>query len=470
MNRAPSPRPAAFNGSSRHGQLSAQKRRACPGLESLEVRQLMAARPTHWVIVQQPANIVAGSPITFKVEAVSYTGKVIYLSNWSINLSLWTNPTGTGITPPTFSSTEATNGVITLSGFTINQAGYGYSIKISGTGNGLTLQAAHTALFNVAQGAPGVLTWTGRDLHLGDWNDPLNWNLDRTPIDGDTLVFPSSATFFTSNNNMTGLVLAGIEVTGSNYLINTNSSSNQSTFGNQGFTTGKITISGSNDYVGLPRGSNLAGDIVDAAASGTNNYLIASDVNITNAWALMVSAGNVLNIFTDTQIAFSGSASLLLEGPGEICQSGGARIYNTCTTVLVSASFYLGSADGGLINTPQPWGPIILEGGTLGVVPGSHYAYAFQLPDVTIEGFDVTLENIALQFQENNTDVGDVNLILADAIVRFAPGLVGDGAITVIASTSDAWAYGGGGGIVYMPTLDDVPVTAQGPNVTVYDN
>src|SRR5262249_32305476 len=120
--------------------------------------------PFRWTVVQQPGNIVAGSPITLKVEAVSRAGKVIHLSNWSFNLSLWTNPTGAAITPPTFSSTEAMNGVFTLSGFTINQAGNGYSINISGTGNGLTLQAAHTALFNVAPGASGVLTWTGRDL------------------------------------------------------------------------------------------------------------------------------------------------------------------------------------------------------------------------------------------------------------------------------------------------------------------
>jgi len=186
-----------------------------------------------------------------------------------------------------------------------------------------------------------------------------------------------------------------------------------------------------------------------------------------------VSAGNVLNIFSDVissnsigEVAFSGSGTLFLEGPGEIYQPK-PFTYNTCTTILVSGSFYLGSTNTSYLALPPAWGPIVLEGGTLGVVPGQHNMYGIELPDVTIEGVGVTLENIVLEFQADNTVEGDVTLTLANAIVYFSPGILGDGNMTVVAATSDAWEDGLGG-IVYLPSLDAGSGSVQGPYVAVY--
>ena len=97
----------------------------------------------------------------------------------------------------------------------INQAGSGYSLKVSG-GN---LSAATTSYFTLFQGSPGTLTWTGKGSNDA-WSNPLNWNLDRAPISGDNLVFPSGPTNLDSANNMTGLKINSIEISGSDYNIN----------------------------------------------------------------------------------------------------------------------------------------------------------------------------------------------------------------------------------------------------------
>ena len=330
-----------------------------------------------------------------------------------------------------------------------------------------------------------MLTWTGDGgSYIDDWSNPSNWIPERSPLDGDTLVFPSSVNSIYSDNNMTGLVLTAIDVTGSNYKINMNVGSITNTGGSQALKVGTVTITGANNYVGLPVGSTLTGDIVEAATSGVDNFLCVGNVNISGAGqALEVSAGNELTIIDDDNgPAFSGTGTLFLEGPGEVYQQQ-PFTYNTCTTVLVGGSFYLGSTNTSYLAFPPAWGPIILEGGTLGVSPGQHYQSSIELPKVTLEGSKITLENIYLLFNAETTVIGDVALELANADANFAAGIdaIPTSHVTVIAggpagsvaagfipvSQEDPSAYDVGG-IAWVPLADVGLVTAQGQFVTVY--
>jgi hypothetical protein len=434
---------------------------------------------THWAVVQQPGDIAAGAPITLKVAAETSSGTIVPYSG-SVTLSTENSPFGAMLVGSL--TLSETNGIITLSGLTINQAGSGYSLKVTGG----SLTAGITQTFSVAQGAAGVLTWTGDGGPSNDdWSDANNWDLERAPLNGDTLVFPNSASSFTSNNYyMTGLVLTAIDVTGSNYLINLNTDGyNQtSTFGNQKLTVGTVTITGSQNYVGLPDGSTLTKDFVEAAPSGANNYLVGGNINISGGQNLEVSAGSELTIVADDRIAFSGTGTLYLKGPGEVYQQQ-PFTYNTCTTVLEAGSFYLGSTNTSLLAFPPAWGPIVLEGGTLGVVPGSHSFYGIELPKVTLEGIKITLENIYLYLTADTTVFGsDVTLELANADVNFAAGI--DGAfshVTVIAGgpavsaadglipvSQDDPSADGLGGIVWVPLADTGMVSSKGWFVSVY--
>ena len=59
----------SFTKSSKSDRPPLRKRRVRLGLECLEVRELMSATPTHWVVEKQPSNIVAGQQITLTISA-----------------------------------------------------------------------------------------------------------------------------------------------------------------------------------------------------------------------------------------------------------------------------------------------------------------------------------------------------------------------------------------------------------------
>ena len=111
---------------------------------------------THWVVLQQPGNIAAGAPITLKVAAETFGGTIVPYSG-SVTLSMGYSPAG-GVLTGNLTLSE-TNGIITLSGRTIDQAGSGYTLKVSGGG----LSVANTQTFSVttkrARGADVDRRW-----------------------------------------------------------------------------------------------------------------------------------------------------------------------------------------------------------------------------------------------------------------------------------------------------------------------
>jgi len=342
----------------------------------------MTASPTHLLIVQEPTNnITAGSPITVKVEALSASGQVVDPTSGSLNYTLSYNPTGAALTG-TLSNT-ASNGVITMTGRTINQAGDDYSLTISGSINGITLPSVTTSSFNVAKGTPAVLTWTG-DGPNSYWSTPTNWNLDRAPITGDSLVFPNGANRLSNWNNMTGLSLAGITISGSNYDI--------TLVGAGAMDLGAIVYTGSNDRLTLPNYSTLTGNVND---SGASNFLYVASTTIPNTpQYLEVSAGNTLTInysggINNSRAMFVGAGAIVVDGAGTVLfnsdyTGNGTNLdYNTCYTVLEAGTMDIGPRGGptdGMFYNPAPWGLVILGGGTFGE------AGETALPDLLLSG------------------------------------------------------------------------------------
>jgi len=355
------------------------------GLEALEERQLMSASPTHWVIEQQPANIVAGSPITVKVEAENAAGQVVVLNSGQMSLALANDPTG-GALSGNLTLSEASNGVITMSGMTINQSGSNYSLKVSGSGNGITLTPATTSSFSVAPGSPGTLTWTGAG-HDQLWSDPRNWSLDRAPITGDTLIFPSGAYYSAPNQEGAGGAglasfnnispntlksLAAVDIAGSNIGVMVGDISigtidlagsgdtlalDNNAFGPQ-LTIGSIYYYGANDTVtGAAPGTGpahtvtLTGSIVDDGPAGSINNLCVC-FNLAGNHTMTVDSGAYLYDHVsgiDYNSAFYGSGSLTIYGPGQVFYS--SEEYNAVPTVVKS-----GALD--IYKTNAPWGPL----------------------------------------------------------------------------------------------------------------
>ena len=105
----------------------------------------MQSQATHLVVKTQPGSIVAGNSLSLVVEVEDASGNVLSGFSGTLTVSLVGNPNGTGVLSGSLNISNA-NGVLTLSGFTIDQAGSGYSLQVSSPG----LTAVTTSTFNVA--------------------------------------------------------------------------------------------------------------------------------------------------------------------------------------------------------------------------------------------------------------------------------------------------------------------------------
>src|SRR5262249_21294140 len=150
---------------------------------------------------------------------------------------------------------SVSNNIFTVTGMTINQAGR-YTLQVNAPG----LTGVSTNYFNVSAAPAGTLTRTGTGGSVY-WNNPTKWSPGRTPVNGDSLVFPrlgsGAGTYSVDNVQLSSL--SGISVTGSSYTITPS--------GVSGFSTGTISYTGSGNYLGLPNGSTLTGGLYDMGAS-----------------------------------------------------------------------------------------------------------------------------------------------------------------------------------------------------------
>lgn len=168
-------------------------------------------------------------------------------------------------------------------------------------------------------------TWIGSNG--SQWSVPANWSPSGSPVDGDSLVFPSTASIRITTNDISNLTVVGLQFTSSGYTISGNALTVSGTYG----TTGGNTINAPLTFVGTA--FTLNGDTF-------------SDVNTTSASPISFVGTEHTGAFAAGSSDVGFSNALLrgsLTGSGRINPNGsGALNY-------IGSSTYTGTV-GGIVN------------------------------------------------------------------------------------------------------------------------
>lgn len=150
---------------------------------------------------QPPTYTYANQPFGLSVAVVDANGTQLTLANPSLSLSIATNPGSSTLSGTT--SVQASAGLATFSGLSLNNEGMGYVLQIANPDmNSLNTQAfdvlSNLAFFGGSSDGDDVATLTatlpvsGHRYWIGglgatptDWNDPLNW-LPNTAVPGQS--------------------------------------------------------------------------------------------------------------------------------------------------------------------------------------------------------------------------------------------------------------------------------------------
>ena len=217
----------------------------------------------------QPASASVGAPIAPPVEVTALDAFANTVTSFAgtVTISIGTNPGGATLGGTT--SVNAVAGVATFSTLSLNAAGSGYTLTAA---SGALTQAS-SAPFTIGGLTPVV--WT--NALGGAWSTPSNWNLNRIPQPGDSVV----------------ITLAG------NYTVT-------------------ITAPSGAAYVTL------------GALSGTQSLQItSSQLNVSNA--LLINGNGVLEL-NAANVVGSGTVA----NAGLISVHGGSSIENAITTAAGS--------------------------------------------------------------------------------------------------------------------------------------
>jgi hypothetical protein len=116
-----------------------------------------AAAATQWVVTSQPpSSVVAGAGLGVTVTAADSFGNVVTGFNNSVTLAIASNPGGATLGGTV--TRNASTGVATFTGVTLNRAGAGYTLIASGSG----LLSTTTNPFNVSAAAATQLVITAQ--------------------------------------------------------------------------------------------------------------------------------------------------------------------------------------------------------------------------------------------------------------------------------------------------------------------
>ena len=123
----------------------------------------------------------------------------------------WTVMTVSG----TVSGFDAGKFMVEPSSFANDTAGGSFSVETAEApgGAGTLVQLVFTPKLT-----PGTLTWSGEGTDA-KWSTAANWDADRAPIDGDSLVFPAHGKVEAPDNDLTGLSLVDVTIDDGGYGI-----------------------------------------------------------------------------------------------------------------------------------------------------------------------------------------------------------------------------------------------------------
>ena len=203
----------------------------------------------------------------------------------------------------------------------------------------------------LARAAADTCTWTG--TVSANWSNGGNWSgCDNggVPENGDTLVFPASASNKTNNNDLVGLDLDEIRISGTDYVIGGNAltispSINSvmqftNTSGNSDYQI-DTTISGGSVSISQDDGPGLN------TVSGDLTFAISGDMNFYNYdTSSFVISGNRSG--SSGNVNYYGNINL--SGAGTNTYSGGVNVSNASgktnsSALTVSSLTALGSGN-----------------------------------------------------------------------------------------------------------------------------
>ena len=194
---------------------------------------------------------------------------------------------------------------------------------VTAGGQNLTISYANDQVTLAAPGVtPGSITWTGKSTTSANWSDPANWDLNRAPVNGDSLVFPATAQHLANNDNLSGLSV--------------NSLTFQGTFTT---ATGGYTLSGDDLTVG-------AGGIVDNGSIGGVLSSIDNQVDLNvvlgaaQSWSIDDSDNfhhlTVNGKVTDGGFGLTATGSGTIDIAGQIGGSGSLTVKGQATGGLLT--------------------------------------------------------------------------------------------------------------------------------------
>ncbi len=190
----------------------------------------------------------------------------------------------------------------------------------------------------LARAAADTCTWTG--TVSANWSNGGNWSgCDNggVPENGDTLVFPASASNKTNNNDLVGLDLDEIRISGTDYVISGNALTISPAINNvMQFTN----TSGNNDYQidTTISGGSVAISQDDGpglnTVSGDLTFSISGDMNFYNYdTSSFIISGNRSG--SSGNVNYYGNINL--SGAGTNTYTGGVNVFNTSGSTNSSA-------------------------------------------------------------------------------------------------------------------------------------
>lgn len=322
---------------------------------------------------------------------------------------------------------------------------------------------------------PTTITWTGKSLTDSNWSDAANWDLNRAPIDGDSLVFPANAERLTNTNDVLGLSVntiqfqgsfgtstAGYTIGGDALTLGAGGIVDDSTFtGNSGNLLNQInlnvalsalqswaihdannghhlTVNGNVDTgnfgliatgdgtIDIPGAVSGSGSLTVAAADGSS--LITLDLRHANAYTGGTQVINgILDVFADGALGPGGKSDA-----GTVVTSEGSLFLHSVTYATpeaIALDGILGNESG----NSSFAGPITISGSASGKGNGLPIAVDAQVQNFATGTFTLngpTLVNngtAALFVQGGNTAVGGGSNVAIDNVISGAGGLLMQG-------------------------------------------
>ena len=190
---------------------------------------------------------------------------------------------------------------------------------------------------------PAILTWTGTTSN--NWSVASNWvgvhSEQAAPFNNDSLVFLANACNLANNNDLTGLTINSITISGSGYALSGNAI---------GLSSG-ISDSAGTNTISIPLTLTAAESISVSAGS---NLTVSGTVAEGSQLLTIASAGN-----TTLSGVVSGSSGLTTTGSGTVTLTG----VNTYTgTTTISAGTMLVSGNGSTTGTACQVGTVTDNG------------------------------------------------------------------------------------------------------------